>query len=233
MMNAENYEKEQEQLKQELHHLQEQVDSILQRMESASEKQEQPCAPESTEPKEQCDTAAQTAPETPAPEPAPVAATASDIAALAEKIDTAAYQEGIIRDLHEELQRYKKGLLSDIAKGYVMDIIRIYEFLADTNAHFDPDAPDFDAHKVKHLLNNNLLSISDLLDDQYSIECYAPEPGSPYLPKEHKAMRTIETTDDSRVATVAECLACGFRYESDGKIVRQARVVVYKKSNEQ
>ncbi len=133
--------------------------------------------------------------------------------------------------MHEELQRYKKGFLADIAKSYVMDIIRIYEFLADTNAHFNPDAPDFDAHRVKHLVSNNLLSISDLLDDQYSIECFTPQVGDPYQPKEHKAMRTIETDDDNLVATVAECLGSGFRYIDDGRLLRQARVVVYKKAN--
>ncbi len=208
----ENFEKEQALIKEELQHLREQVDSILQRIETPTP--EPAPAPEPT----------------PTPEPAP-AVTASEIAALTEKIDTAVYQEGVIRDLHEELQRYKKGFLADIAKSYVMDIIRIYEFLADTNAHFNPDAPDFDAHRVKHLVSNNLLSISDLLDDQYSIECFAPQVGDPYLPKEHKAMRTIETDDDALVSTVAECLGSGFRYIDDGRLLRQARVVVYKKAN--
>jgi molecular chaperone GrpE len=147
---------------------------------------------------------------------------------LAEKIDTAAYQEGIIRDLHEELQQYKKGLIAEISKGYIMDIINLYERIADTNAHFNPEEADFDAKKVKHLVENNMLSITDLLEDQYSVECYAPEPASEYKPKEHKAMRVIETDDPAKGATIAECLGCGFRNSDTGKIFRPARVVVYR-----
>lgn len=223
----ENFEKEQALIKEELQHLREKVDGILQRIETSSATP----APETT--KAATPEPAPAPEPVPTPEPAPTptapAVTASDLAALAEKIDTAAYQEGVIRDLHEELQRYKKGFLADIAKSYVMDIIRIYEVLADTNAHFNPDAPDFDVQRVKHLVSNNLLSISDLLEDQYSIECFTPKVGDAYLPKEHKAMRTIETDDESLVSTVAECLGSGFKYIDDGRLLRQARVVVYKK----
>jgi len=211
-MNDQNKEQELTAIKEELRSLQERVDKFAQQKDEAAAAEEQ-AKPTQGEPEK----------------PSEEKSLADQLARLTEMIDTAAYQEGIIRDLHEELQRYKKGFLAEIAKSYVMDIIRIYEHLADTNAHFNPDAPDFDAKRMKHLINNNLLSISDLLEDQYSIECFTPEPGSPYLPKEHKAMRTIETDDEALVATVAECLGSGFKYALDGKLLRQARVVVYKK----
>jgi molecular chaperone GrpE (heat shock protein) len=225
-MNNENKQQELTAIKEELRSLQERVDKFAQHNDEPVATDE--AKPAQSEPAQSGPTQSEPTQGGPT-EQSELKALTDQMAHLAELIDTAAYQEGIIRDLHEELQRYKKGLLADIAKGYVMDIIRIYEHLADTNAHFAPEAPEFDARHMKQLLSNNLLSISDLLEDQYSIESFTPQPGSPYLPKEHKAMRTIETDDDSLAATVAECLGSGFRYSLDGKLLRQARVVVYKK----
>lgn len=153
---------------------------------------------------------------------------AKALAELTEKVDNNAYQEKMIRELHEELQNYKRGLLEDLAKSYVMDIIKIYERVADTYAHFDIDSPEFSAQKQKKILENNMLSISDMLEDQYSIETYDAVPGDKYQPKEHKAMRSIDTDDAEKAGTVAESISKGFRNYETGKIIRQARVNVYR-----
>lgn len=168
---------------------------------------------------------------TPQPVPdcsASIDALKKEIAVLAEKIDTATYQEGIIRDLHEELQDYKKGLIADISKSYVMDIIRIYDRLADTNSHFNPEEEGFNPAQTKRLIENTMLAITDMLEDQYSIENFTPAEGAPYNPKEYKAMQVVETEDEAKASTIVKCLAPGFRNTDTGKLVRQARVVVYK-----
>ena len=151
---------------------------------------------------------------------------------LADKIDTAVYQEEIIRDLHHELQQYKKGLIADISKGYVMNIINIYERLSDTCMHLGQSEAT-DPASAKKLIENNILYISDLLEDEYSIERFTPLAGDPYKPKEHKAIRTVDTDDAAKANTVAECLSGGFRDEATGRVLRQARIVVYKLKDEQ
>ncbi len=161
-------------------------------------------------------------------EPPPTERLEEELRKLAEKIDTAAYQEGIIRDLHQELQLYKKGILEDISKRYATDIINIYERLADMDFHADHEGQPFDATAARRLLENNILYITDLLEDEYSIERFKPEAGSPYKPKEQKAMRTVDTDDAGKANTVAECLSAGFRNEQTGRVLRQARIVVYK-----
>lgn len=171
---------------------------------------------------------------TPQPVPdcsASIDALKKEIAVLAEKIDTATYQEGIIRDLHEELQDYKKGLIADISKSYVMDIIRIYDRLADTNSHFNPEEEGFNPAQTKRLIENTMLAITDMLEDQYSIENFTPAEGAPYNPKEYKAMQVVETEDEAKASTIVKCLAPGFRNTDTGKLVRQARVVVYKRKD--
>lgn len=153
------------------------------------------------------------------------------IDAMAEKVDTEAYLEGVVHDMHQELTQLKKDFLADIKKDYVMSIVSIYERMADTNAHFTPGSETFDATKVKHLLENNLLMIQDLLEDQYSVERFRPEAGDAYQPKRHKVMRVVDTADDTLANTVAQSLAPGFANSETGRVLRQARVVVYKLAN--
>jgi len=152
---------------------------------------------------------------------------------LPDKIDAAVYQEEIIRNLHHELQQYKKGLIADISKGYVMNIINIYERLSNTCMHLGQSSEPTDPASAKKLIENNILYISDMLEDEYSIERFMPLAGDPYKPKEHKAIRTVDTDDAAKANTIAECLSGGFRDEATGRVLRQARIVVYKLKDEQ
>lgn len=147
---------------------------------------------------------------------------------LAEKIDTAVYQEKLIRDLHDELQKMRAGLITDIKRGYALNIISIYERMAQTSARFNPSDEAFDAEAMKKLVDGGVLYVKDMLEDEYSLMAFAPEPGSPYKPKEHKAIRVIDTTEEEKANTVAECIAEGFRDDDSGRIIRPARIVVYR-----
>lgn len=147
---------------------------------------------------------------------------------LAEKIDTAVYQEKLIRDLHDELQKMRAGLITDIKRGYALNIISIYERMAQTSARFNPSDEAFDAEAMKKLVDGGMLYVKDMLEDEYSLTAFAPEPGSPYKPKEHKAIRVIDTTEDEKANTVSECIAEGFRDDDSGRIIRPARIVVYR-----
>ena len=150
---------------------------------------------------------------------------------LAERIDTAAYQEKLIRDMHQELVQLKKGLLADLKKDYLMDIINICERMGDTDRHIRPDDPDFDAQKAKLLVTNTYLYIRDHLADEYSVEYFEPAVGDAYDPKCHRAIRVNETDDDAKAGTIAECLAGGFRNTETDRVFRQARVVVFRKKS--
>ena len=147
---------------------------------------------------------------------------------LAEKIDTAVYQEKLIRDLHDELQKMRAGLITDIKRGYALNIISIYERMAQTSARFNPSDEAFDAEAMKKLVDGGVLYVKDMLEDEYSLMAFAPEPGSPYKPKEHKAIRVIDTTEEEKANTVSECIAEGFRDDDSGRIIRPARIVVYR-----
>lgn len=138
------------------------------------------------------------------------------------------YRDKIIRELHDELQSHRKGMVEDIARRYAMDIVGIYERLTDTNGHFNPDDVGLDMKKLKALLENNVYAVADLLEDQYGMMAFRPEPGTEYLPKEHKIIRVIETDETVKANTVVECLAAGFRNAESGRCLRQARVVVYR-----
>lgn len=82
---------------------------------------------------------------------------------LAEKIDTAVYQEKLIRDLHDELQKMRAGLITDIKRGYALNIISIYERMAQTSARFNPSDEAFDAEAMKKLVDGGMLYVKDML----------------------------------------------------------------------
>ena len=153
------------------------------------------------------------------------------LATLSEKIDTAVYQEKIIRDMHQELTQLKKGLVEDLKKDYLTDILNICERMGDTDRHIQPDKPDYDAAKAKQLVTNTYLYIRDHLSDQYSVEYFEPAAGDAYEPKAHRAIRVIETEEEDKAGTVAECIIGGFRNSETGRVLRQARIAVYKKSH--
>jgi molecular chaperone GrpE (heat shock protein) len=151
------------------------------------------------------------------------------LAVLTEKIDTATYQEKIIRDMHQELMQLKKGLIEDLKKDYLTDILNICERMGDTDRHIQPDDPGYDPAKAKQLVTNTYLYIRDHLSDQYSVEYFEPSAGEAYDPKAHRAIHIVETDDDSQAGKVASCLTGGFRNSETGRVLRQARIAVYRK----
>ena len=182
-------------LKEDVINLKRQVQGILERMETPADAEPMEVGSATageTEPEQTAESAVETSetpvtPETPAAEKpvetvVPQEAVAScdcckqleelkaQVAKLAEAVDNAAYQERMVKELHHELQQYKKGFLEDLTKGYLADIIQVYERVADTNSHLNPDDETVDVKALKRLLENNMLFISDLLEDQYSIE---------------------------------------------------------------
>lgn len=151
-----------------------------------------------------------------------------EIKALTEEVEKASRLQNIINDMHEELQKLKKNFVLELKRDYINDIISIYEHIADTDTHFNPESNGDDVTRTKKNLQNNLHLITDLLEDQYSVEQFIPKPGDQFKPKEQKAIRTIETEDKEKANTVAECLVGGFRDITTGRIYKQARIVVYK-----
>ena len=96
-----NNQEELSSLKEEVRSLQAQVNDIMQRLEpSAEEAPEEAPVVEAVEkqPDETCMDG--------------IKPLMDAIATLSEKVEGAIYQDGIMRDMHEELQRYKKGLLA-------------------------------------------------------------------------------------------------------------------------
>lgn len=61
------------------------------------------------------------------------------------------------------------------------------------------------------------------------VEIVSYEPDTPFSPVEHAMIRTAPTSDPGQNAMIASAETFGYRY--DGKILRRARVVVYKYSH--
>lgn len=178
--------------------------------------------------------------ETPArPEkPATAPHAAVDLAPLCERleciekfVDDNSYKDGIIKKLHSDLQERSGDFMAQIRRPYMKSVIRIHERLSNTLAACQaPEAmadPDALAKTIKKM-HGDLLMVQDMLDDEYDLEYFRPEPGDKYDPRTHNALRSIPAPTPAQAGTIADCRLGGFTDQNSGKVVKAAMVTVYK-----
>ena len=146
-------------------------------------------------------------------------------------LEDMAYKDKLIKELHEELHKNSLAMQAEQAKPFLKNIIKIHERIAKTYWHFTKEGTEEQAELFTQLLKNtesNMLMIQDMLEDEYDLLYTEPSAGSPYVPKEHQALRSLPTNDPSKAGTIAECIYGGFKGITSGKILKPAIVAVYK-----
>ncbi|MBP5547351.1 MAG: nucleotide exchange factor GrpE [Bacteroidales bacterium] len=158
-----------------------------------------------------------------------------EVTEMLKKIDTylveTTYKDGLIKDIHNELQQYKTGLRQEIVKPVMKDIILIYDALAELMAKY-PEGTSEDASFValRKEANNVMLSIDDLLY-AYDIEIVKTSVGDPFDPKVQKAMDKRPAPTDEQDKTIAVVLKTGFKNSATGHMFRDPQVIVYAKTD--
>ena len=154
---------------------------------------------------------------------------------LAAALRESAYKDNLIKELHGELQRHRQGMLAEVAKPYLRSVMKIHERLRDT-AHYYARAEvraEEDAYgRFLRKVESDVLTVQDMLEDDFGVTYFEAEPGGEFVPKEYHALKTVATTDAALAGRVAECLYGGFRSEETGKVVKAAQVTLYKLENE-
>lgn len=146
-------------------------------------------------------------------------------------LEDMAYKDKLIKELHEELHKNSLAMQAEQAKPFLKNITKIHERIAKTYWHFTKEGTGEQAELFTQLLKNtegNMLMIQDMLEDEYDLLYTEPSVGSPYVPKEHQALRSLPTNDPSKAGTIAECIYGGFKGIASGKILKPAIVAVYK-----
>ena len=150
---------------------------------------------------------------------------------IRELLEGMAYKDKLIKELHEELHKNSLAIQAEQAKPFLKNITKIHERIAKTYWHFTKEGAGEQAELFTQLLKNtegNMLMIQDMLEDEYDLLYTEPSVGSPYVPKEHQALRSLPTSDPSKAGTIAECIYGGFKGIASGKILKPAIVAVYK-----
>ncbi len=132
-------------------------------------------------------------------------------------------QAALVDRLHEENERLRRGAFEQIVDPLVRDLIA----LADSclrNASAWRGKSEVAPTDLDRVLRDIASDLSLILDRQ-GVEIFAPEPGSPFDRRQHRAARVQPTDSAPYDGLVAETLRPGYR--SGIRILRYAEVVVY------
>lgn len=141
-------------------------------------------------------------------------------------------KDSIIKELHAELQEHKRDIYSDLTKPLLNNILKIHKNMYELYLHFSKNLGKennpLTLEQMLKALDNQVVSIKDMLEDEYDLEYFEPKKGDVYSPKEHHALEALETEDESLVGTIYACKIGGFRNVNTEKIFKPAFVSVYK-----
>ena len=144
------------------------------------------------------------------------------------------YKDGIIKDLHKEMERLNGNFFEDIRRPMIKSIIAIHRQMTGRLKTLEKEtaASDSDYKKLYEELVKNmkfdLTAIGDTMEDEYDLEFFEPVSGDLYNPKEDNAIRVVATDDEGQDGVIQEVLYGGFKNTSTDRIFLKANVIVYK-----
>ena len=140
------------------------------------------------------------------------------------------YKDQIIKDIHEDLQLYKKGLRLEFVQPVMKNIIiQLYDVLNETLKKYNEEASADPVYaKLRGEVKNIILNVEDLLYE-YDVEPVVTKVGETFNPKIHTAVSKKEPPSDAQDRTIAEVTKTGFQNTTTGHYLRLPVVVVYAK----
>jgi molecular chaperone GrpE (heat shock protein) len=159
---------------------------------------------------------------------------AENVAEILSQVKISNRKDEIIDNLHKELMQYKVGLQETIIVPILKTVVREYD-RANKQYRFylkilreEPQSELFG--KILSEFEMISFSLLNLLSD-YGIEPFVFNVGDARDSKLQKIVEVIETEDTEQDATVADCVACGFRNIETARLLRQAEVKIFKLKN--
>jgi molecular chaperone GrpE len=145
-------------------------------------------------------------------------------------------KDEINKELHEELQTYKSGLMRETMSPLLKNLIHWHGKVTDLFNFYDKKQQEENADLVALFpvllkeYKNLAGGLEDLLYD-YDIEQEVPAVGGEFNPRTQKSLRIVETEDDTLDRKIAECINTGFRDTATGRLLKQSEVAVYQKKS--
>ena len=140
--------------------------------------------------------------------------------------------EESVRDMHKEMEVYKNGFYEKITKPYLKALLELHTRFADVANHFENvDLSTCDVRETYDRLlgqfKNSVQAIADRVYNDFGIDYFEPEVGQLYDPRQHKAMRVVNTDDQEKHRVIIKVLAGGFKDVDTDKVISTARVETY------
>ena len=134
--------------------------------------------------------------------------------------------------MHKELETYKGGFYEKITKPYLKALLELHTRFADVANHFENvDLSTCDVRETYDRLlgqfKNSVQAIADRVYNDFGIDYFEPEVGQLYDPRQHKAMRVVNTDDAEKHRVIIKVLAGGFKDVDTEKVISTARVETY------
>ena len=162
-----------------------------------------------------------------------ISALSSEVEELSSKVTAGnraiAVHEQIENNLNTELQKYKNDFYDKLASPFLMQFIGLYMDITEEMEELEEELtkdPDNEFLKM-HLksLGYYADSVRGALTNN-GVEIKTPEPGSKYDYKEQRISKTVPADAPELRDCIASVRSSAFIY--NGKILRPAKVVVYK-----
>ena len=148
-------------------------------------------------------------------------------AQFGEKIAVDTHKNALFDEMHQELIRYQNGILDKIVETMALDIIQMADSTKRSLRLYEEKEPSEDNYRrLLRVIEGIAEDLDDILYRQ-SIEPYQVA-GAQVDVRRQKIVQTVETDQQDRDNLVAVRVADG--YEKNGKVIRPARIKIYKYS---
>lgn len=140
-----------------------------------------------------------------------------------ERIMHTDHEEKIADRMHNELQKYKEDMYTQLVRPILLDMINVRDSIMRMADKYLAK-PEGEQSIPNQMFSGYASELKDILE-KYFVEIYKSEPGDNYIPVRHRAVKRIAADDESLHGKIAESLSCG--YSCNGKVISSEKITVY------
>lgn len=142
---------------------------------------------------------------------------------FAKRIMHTDYEDKVIDRMHDELQRYKEDLYSQLVRPILLDIIEVRDSIMKNAATYLARA------EGEQSIPNNVFSayafdLQDILEKN-NVEIYRSNSGDLFVPLKQRVVKKEITEDESLHGKIAESLSDGYNF--GGRVISSEKVSIY------
>ena len=140
-----------------------------------------------------------------------------------QKIAHTTHEEKIVDQMHEELQKYKQDMYSQLVRPILMDIIEIRDSILRISANY-AIKPESEQSIPLKMFKDYAYDVQDVLEKN-NITIYDGVEGELFNPLKQKVIKKLNTPVENLHGVIAESLSSGYEY--CGKPISPEKVAVY------